>query len=423
MSNVVQTASPSKGPGATPPTDSPPKALLKGRISDQQARIDDLSCRIGDFDSRSFLKDHEDLAQAECDLFDVELVLQRDSPTEDQYRQVCATLKAVQLSLDRMHQKLAGRIRDWERRLSVYAVFLLFLAATLGYCLYIDKGASDAWPFRGHPGAWPLVRLALLACSGALLGGASDLMRILSVVLANKSLDPRRILWYFLFPLASAALAGAFYLLIQAGTGFSALGTGKTVAGAAGVFGLGFLIGFVPTAVIYRINQVVKAFFGTDEVGAPEVAPPQVIRISNSKNGARLRVTTRIQSSDATRIVSAVARLQISGQTQAPGGTASAVLRRGLDNGWVGEVLVPPSKSPGDGSTTSDEGKGTLTVEARDDAGSIGRSEPVSLPPLQNEEDAGSNVVSDQSASSSSASSSSSSGSSSSGSSSSSGGS
>ena len=353
------------------------RATLEGRLADLRTGIADLRSRAGEYTAKHFQADFGTLATAEYALDEVELALDEKAPTEAQYHHARGVMLTVQRDLDGISQRLARHTLNWELGLSAYASLVLIVAALLSDWLYVHP----ARPAHGapvlDPQTWYVLRLALLTACGGLLGSASDLLRILSHVLPNRSLDPRRIVLYFLFPLSGASLAGAFYVLVQAGTGFAALGTGKPMTTVAAVFSLGFLIGFLPSTVVYRINQIVKAFFGTDEVKAPQVTPPQTVRISQT----RIKVSAAVVSSTTTRIASVTARLQLQGETHSSAGVASVPLRRGTESTWVGELSVPQDQATG-GGTGATGPRGVLVIEARDETGNIGRSDPVSLPPL-----------------------------------------
>ena len=369
-------------------------AILRGRLAFRRSSITELRFQLNNYVPPHYTEDYKELDAAERRLDTVEVTLSELAPKLEQLEQCREELEQVNRILDRLFQKLGRHTKAWEIGLSLWALCVLSAAGAVSYLLWVHPVSSSAF-FLADKQRWPNVRLLLLCAGGGLAGTAIDLSRILYRVIPSRSLDPRRILWYFSSPFYSAALAAVAFLFLHAGTGFSAIstGTGPNAASVTGIFSLGFLIGFVPSAVVYRINGVVKAFFGTDEVSSPQITPPQVVRTAQT----RLTISATVTPSGATRIVSATARIQVLGGTSGTGGNASAALHRGLDNTWSGELTVPalartltPAVPPdgagnSDAKTSSDSlmlSDGTVTVEAQDETGNVSRSETVSLPPF-----------------------------------------
>ena len=336
-------------------------------------------------DAKHWWRVYENLDRAEAMLDTVEVYLKEDTTPEPRLEKCRAELEEVNRILDNLFQTLGNHTKTWERILMIWALSLLCLAAGAGYVLWIHPSLLS-WHFLSASQRWPQIRLLLLCACGGLAGTAVDLSQILYRVIPARSLDPRRILWYFSAPFFSAALAAVAFLFLHAGAGFSAVSAGGVTNGSsvAEIFSLGFLIGFVPSAIVYRINGVVKAFFGTDEVRSPQITPPQVVRTAQT----RLFVSARVTPSGATRIVSATARVQTLSGAQGSGGNASVALQRGLENTWSGELDIPALEVAAVGLATgvadpaTPTNDGTITVEAQDETGNVSRSETVSLPPF-----------------------------------------
>lgn len=369
-------------------------AILRGRLAFRRSSITELRFQLNNYVPWSDTDDYAKLDAAEERLDRVEVALSEITPPEDVLKQCREDLEHVNRVLDKLFQKLGRHTKVWEIGLTLWALFVLSAAAVVSYLLWVHP-ASPSGFFLADKQRWPNVRLLLLCAGGGLAGTAIDLSRILYRVIPSRSLDPRRILWYFSSPFYSAALAAVALLFLRAGAGFAAIstGSGPNAASVTGIFSLGFLIGFVPSAVVYRINGVVKAFFGTDEVSSPQITPPQVVRTAQT----RLTISATVTPSGATRIVSATARIQVLGGMQGAGGNASAALHRGLDNTWSGEMVVPalaktlatavppPGAENNEAKAGSDSlilNDGTVTVEAQDETGNVSRSETISLPPF-----------------------------------------
>lgn len=369
-------------------------AILRGRLAFRRSRITELRFQLNNYVPKCYTKDYKHLDAAERRLDTVVVALCERTPSEEVLEKCCKELEHINRTLDWLFQKLGRHTKVWEIGLTAWALFVLAGAAAVSYLLWVHPVSSSGFLFAGKQ-HWPNVRLLLLCAAGGLAGTAIDLSRILYRVIPSRSLDPRRILWYFSSPFFSAALAAVAFLFLHAGAGFSTISTGSSpnAASVTGIFSLGFLIGFVPSAVVYRLNGVVKAFFGTDEVSSPQNTPPQVVRTAQT----RLTISATVTPSGATRIVSATARIQVIGGGAGAGGNASAARHRGLDNTWSGELNVPalgknvpPPISltdTGNNDTKADGSRvtimdGTATVEAQDETGNVSRSETVSLPPF-----------------------------------------
>lgn len=306
---------------------------------------------------------------------------------------VCARSKLAKArdTLDKADQALTLRNAYWEWALAVWGGVTLLLSfcwmvklwsqtggAGDGVATYTIIEGARLWDFtlggftvQLDAAQWHVLRPVLLAAAGGLAGAGLAIGRLLYLTIPSRTLNPKSILWYLSSPIYAAGLASAMFAVIRAGL-LGAVGqlhsqsSGSTLSAIA----LGLLVGFEPTAVFERIKAVVRAFFGTDEVKAPRLSSPQV-----SLQAGTLTIRSAVTASPATRIVSVSATLQTDGFK------TSVSLDRGADHIWSVSCPVPQAllKAP----------HFTATIEARDEAGNLSRSEAISVsmsapsPPVQ----------------------------------------
>lgn len=335
--------------------------ILWDRLNGIRTELLDLRSQLDRYKSLFHnAKGYESLYMVEAELDRAQSLLSTSPPDLEQARsRICAAREQMDVICHAItiHRSVV------ERRLATWTVLVLALTGLTAFWVWRAIPTDPEQTVLGLPEAqWLILRAALLTGCGGMAGSAINLSRLLYLAIPARTLDLRNVLWYTFEPIFGAALAISAYVLVRAGIWGSGGASGAPLgfASSAAAFALGFLVGFVPSAVHQRLNSIIKAVFGTEEVRGPQITSPQV-RVQNGL----VSITATVNSSPSTRVTAANAILQT------PQGNSTAALRRGAGYQWTGEISIP--------SSITDLSLASLYVEARDESGNVSRSEPVSL--------------------------------------------
>lgn len=347
------------------PVEQSLRAVQRKRLIELRASLAETRARLRNDKPQS--SSFQVLNALECELDAAQVLL--ENPASDTNR-ISEALRDAHDKLDKVSFEISKHARDLSGALGAYALGLLFVSLWFGYFVWrAAKIEQIPWRFPGtyetlDDGRWLVVRAALMAIFGALIGSAVFLFRVLYNTVSGRPIDIRRLRWYFFSPAFAATLSLAIFAFVRAGLpGFGGTSSAATAGvAAAGPFAIGFLIGFAPSAVLYRITGVVKAIFGADEVATPQVGPVQVQLHDNN-----LAVSCIVTASPAARLISVSAQLSTTA-----GVTPLCELKKDVDNTWKGEA-------PLSAEALKDPKAASVLVEVRDDTGNVTASKPVSL--------------------------------------------